>query len=192
MFTWVIYIIKGGCGGSLWRWFVLGAVVDNILVFKYARTQCTAAARSLTLCLSKTVHWGSAQVTQESRGDAMHHTEYCTCICPLLTLNRFRMCTKDIYLSHCKDPVHIERPLTNTTRFVNESNIGMMRSEIVQYYGLLHTRGPPELTWFNTDCQTRPEGPKVMRKRPHAQGDSGSGLWTDRHWMEAGDTTAMR
>ena len=36
-------------------WFVLGAGVDNILVSKYARTQCTAVARSLTLCF-KSAH----------------------------------------------------------------------------------------------------------------------------------------
>ena len=51
-----IYIIKGAYG--LWRWFVLGAGVDNILVSKYASTQCTVSPgpwRYVLLRL-KTVH----------------------------------------------------------------------------------------------------------------------------------------
>ena len=49
------------------------AGVGNILVPKYARTRCTSEARSLTLCLVKTVYWWCARVTQENRGNAMQY-----------------------------------------------------------------------------------------------------------------------
>ena len=38
----------------------------------------------------------------------------------------------DIDLNRRRDPMHIKEPLTNAARLVNESNVGMMRSKIVQ------------------------------------------------------------
>ena len=68
--------------------------------------------------------------------NTVQYTKYCQCVYPLLTLNRSRgvHVTKDIDLSHSRDPMHNTRPFTNATRSVNKNDVGgMVRSEIILF-----------------------------------------------------------
>ena len=72
--------------------------------------------------------------------------------------------TKDIDLSNRRDPMHITWPFTNAARSVNESNVGIMWSEVILFIAT-HARTP----WILLTRQqlSNHNGPKGIWNRPH-------------------------
>ena len=94
------------------------------------------------------------------------------------------------HYSHCRDSIHISRLSTNAAQLVNESNGGIIQSEIT-LWSHTHVRISPNQLDLTSTIELCSKGPEKMQKHPieilfRVTLDT-------RHWtLEAEDTTAMR